>query len=52
MVQTHLCFRYTWTLARQLPVSATSSSAFYPRFILLVAIQQNRGYAFTAALAG
>jgi len=26
MVQTHLCFRYTWTRARQLPVSATSSS--------------------------
>lgn len=30
MVQTHLCFRYTWTLARQLPVSATSSLPFIP----------------------
>jgi len=28
MVQIHLCFRYTWTPARQFPVSATSSSAF------------------------
>jgi hypothetical protein len=28
MVQTHLCFRYAWTLARQLPGSAPSSSAF------------------------
>ena len=28
MVQTHLCFRYAWTPARQLPGLAPSSSAF------------------------
>jgi len=28
MVQTHLCLRYAWTLARQLPDLASSSSAF------------------------
>ncbi len=34
---TSLIFRYAWTPARQLPGSAPSSSAFYPRFSLLVA---------------
>jgi hypothetical protein len=38
MVQTHLCFRYAWTLARRfLPGLTPDSSAFYPRFNLLVA---------------
>jgi hypothetical protein len=52
MIQTHLHWNYAWTLARQLPDSASSSSAFYPRFSLLVATQQTKGYAFTSALEG
>ncbi|MEG4305572.1 hypothetical protein QUB16_23075 [Microcoleus sp. D3_18a_C4] len=52
MVRTHLCLRYAWILARQLPSLALSSSAFYPRFNLTVATSQTRGYAFTSALEG
>lgn len=50
MVLTHLRFRYAWIPARQLPNSAISISAFYPRFTLMVATHQNRGYAFPSAL--